>query len=297
MNLERFVPIAGFCLLGILLLSGCVGDTGRTEEAADPDEEAWIDLFDGEGLDGWTAKFQGHKVGDNYANTFRVEDGTIKVRYDGYDKFGDRFGHLYHDTPFSHYRLALEYRFVGEFMPDAPEYARLNSGVMFHSQDPRTMPVGQDWPISVELQLLAEEEEGQPRPTGNMCSPGTAIVYEGQLDERHCIESSASTYPKGRWVSAELVVLGDSLVRHVIEGEQVMEYTHPQVGGVVVSGHDPAQKQDGKRLEEGFIALQAEGQEIDFRNVRLLNLKGCMDPEALNYKRYYVASDPATCRY
>lgn len=159
------------------------------------------------------------------------------------------------------------------------------------------MPVGQDWPISVELQFLAEEEEGQPRPTGNVCSPGTAIVYEGQLDERHCIESSAGTYPRGVWVSAELLVLGDSVVRHVIEGEQVLEYTHPQIGGGVVSGHDPAQKQDGRLLADGFIALQAEGQEIDFRNVRLLNLNGCMDPDALNYKRYYVAPDPATCRY
>jgi hypothetical protein len=280
----------------VLLLSGCAGGNGRIEEAEDPDEEAWIDLFDGQTLDGWTVKLRHHEVGDNYAMTFRAEDGIIKIRYDGYTEFGDRFGHLYHDRPFSHYQLALEYRFVGEAMPDAPEYVRLNSGVMFHAQDPRTMPVGQDWPISVEFQFLAEEE-GQPRPTGNMCSPGTAIVYQGRLDERHCIQSSAATYPKDRWVSAELLVLGDSLVRHVIEGEHVMEYTHPQIGGGVVSGHDPAQKQDGRLLDEGFIALQGEGQEIDFRNVRLLNLKGCTDPEALNYKRYYVASDPATCRY
>jgi len=285
------------CLLGVLLFSGCTGGAGRIEEAEDPDETAWIDLFDGETLKGWTAKLQHHEVGDNYAMTFRAEDGIIKVRYDGYEEFGDRFGHLYYDRPFSHYRLALEYRFVGEAMADAPEYARLNSGVMFHTQDPWTMPVGQDWPISVEFQFLAEEEEGQPRPTGNMCSPGTAIVYQGRLDERHCIQSSAGTYPKDRWVSAELLVLGDSLVRHVIEGEQVMEYTHPQIGGGVVSGYDPAQKQDGRLLEVGFIALQAEGQEIDFRNVRLLNLNGCMDRDALNYKRYYVASDPATCQY
>lgn len=297
MDTSRDLRTTVSCLLGVLLLSGCDGDTGRMAEEEDPDAEVWIDLFDGETLDGWTAKLQGHEVGDNYANTFRAEDGIIKVRYDAYDEFGDRFGHLYYDTPLSHYRLALEYRFVGEFMPDAPEYARLNSGVMFHSQDPTTMPVGQDWPISVELQLLAEEQEGQPRPTGNMCSPGTTVVYQGLLDERHCIESSAGTYPKDRWVSAELVVLGDSLVRHVIEGEQVMEYTHPQVGGGVVSGYDPAQKQDGRLLSEGFIALQAEGQEVDFRNVRLLNLKGCMDPDALNFKRFYVASDSASCRY
>ena len=297
MSFERLANVAVSWLLGVLLLCACAGETDRTAEAEDQDEEAWIDLFDGETLDGWTAKLKGHEVGDNYAKTFRAADGLIKVRYDGYNEFRDRFGHLYYDTPFSHYRLALEYRLVGEFMPDAPDYARLNSGVMFHSQDPRTMPVEQDWPISVEFQLLAEEEEGKARPTGNMCSPGTAVVYDGELDERHCIESSAGTYPQDVWVSAELVVLGDSLVRHVIEGEQVMEYAHPQIGGGVVSGYDPAQKQDGRLLAGGLIALQAEGQEIDFRNVRLLNLKGCMDPEALNFKRYFVASDPVTCRY
>lgn len=298
MNPIERMPVR-FALLACLLVlpGGCAGDGDRATVAEDPDAEVWIDLFDGETLDGWTAKLRHHEVGDNYANTFRAEGGLIGVRYDGYEEFGDRFGHLYYDRPFSHYRLTFEYRFVGETMPDAPDYARLNSGVMFHSQDPRTMPVGQDWPISVEFQLLAEEEEGQPRPTGNMCSPGTSVVYQGELDERHCIESSAGTYPKDRWVSAELVVLGDSLVQHIIEGEPVMEYTHPQIGGGVVSGNDPALKQDGKLLEEGFIALQAEGQEIDFRNVRLLNLKGCMDPEALNYKRYYVAPDRATCRY
>ena len=296
-SIERMPVRFGLLACLLVLPGGCAADGDNATEAVDPDEAVWNDLFDGETLDGWTAKLQHHEVGDNYAMTFRAEDGIIKVRYDGYDEFGDRFGHLYYDTLFSHYRLALEYRFVGEFMPDAPEYARLNSGLMFHSQDPRTMPVEQDWPISVEFQFLAEEEEGQPRPTGNMCSPGTAVVYEGQLDERHCIQSSAGTYPKDRWVSAELLVLGDSLVRHMIEGEQVMEYTHPQIGGGVVSGHDPAQKQDGRLLGEGFIALQGEGQEIDFRNVRLLNLKGCMDPEAINYKRYYVASDPVTCRY
>lgn len=293
---EWIVPLAG-CLLGVLLVSACAGDTGRVSKAEDPDAEAWVDLFDGETLNGWMPKLKGHEVGDNYASTFRAADGIIQVRYDGYEEFGDRFGHLYYDTPFSHYRLALEYRFVGDFMPDAPEYARLNSGVMFHSQDPRTMPVGQDWPISVEFQFLAEVEEGQPRSTGNMCSPGTAIVYEGQLDERHCIESSADTYPKDVWVSAELLVLGDSLVRHLIEGEPVMEYTSPQIGGGVVTGYDPAQKEDGRLLAGGFIALQSEGQEIDFRSVRLLNLEGCTDPDAHNYKRYYVASDPATCRY
>lgn len=260
-------------LAGALLAGSLVTACGGAAEVG-PGPDDWIDLFNGRDLSGWTVKIAGHEVGDNYARTFRVEDGVLEVRYDGYDDFGGRFGHLYHDRPFSHYRLAFEYRFVGELHPGAPDYARLNSGVMFHSQDPRTMPVDQDWPISVELQLLAGLGDGQPRPTGNMCSPGTTVVYRGERTEAHCIESTSGTYPPGRWVRAELVVLGDSLVTHIIEGDTVLQYTRPAIGGGVVSGYDPAVKVDGTPLTGGLIALQSEGQPVDFRNVRLLNLQG-----------------------
>ena len=144
---------------------------------------------------------------------------------------------------------------------------------MFHSQDPRTMPKEQDWPISVEFQLLAGLGDGKSRPTGNMCSPGTNIVYKGKLDERHCIESSSKTYDKNEWVTAELIVLGDSLVTHIINGDTVLQYSKPQIGGGVVNRYDPAIKQDGKILSQGFIALQSEGQPIDFRKVEIMYLE------------------------
>jgi hypothetical protein len=280
----------------VLVLTAVAVGACAPEGNETPGPDDWSELFNGSDLSGWTVKIAGHEVGENYAGTFRVEDGVLAVRYDGYDDFGARFGHLYYDQPFSHYRLAFEYRFVGEFHPGAPDYAVLNSGVMFHSQDPRTMLVDQDWPISVEFQLLAEMEPGQPRPTGNMCSPGTTIVWRGERTEAHCINSSAGTYPAGQWVHAELVVLGDSLVLHVIEGDTVMRYSGPAIGGGVVSGFDPAVKVDGTPLTEGFIALQGEGQEVDFRNIRLLNLKGCTDPGSESYRPWYVASDPGGCR-
>jgi hypothetical protein len=145
---------------------------------------------------------------------------------------------------------------------------------MFHSQDPRTMPVEQDWPISIEMQFLAGLGDGQPRPTGNMCSPGTHIVYQGKLDTRHCINSTSKTYEGEQWVKAELIVLGDSLITHIINGDTVLQYSKPQIGGPVVNRYDPTQKTDGKMLSSGFIALQSEGQPIDFRNVRIMNLEG-----------------------
>lgn len=261
----------------------------------DPAKKEWISLFNGKDINDWIVKIHHHETGENYGNTFRVEDGILKVRYDQYDQFNDRFGHLYYKTPFSYYHLKLEYRFTGEWRKDAPVYTELNSGVMFHSQDPNTMPKEQDWPISIEMQFLAGLADGKPRSTGNMCSPGTHIVYNGKLDTRHCINSTSKTYTPDQWIKAELVVLGDSLITHIINGDTVLQYSHPQIGGPVVNRFDSTQKTDGKMLKQGFIALQSEGQPIDFRNVEILNLEGCMDRSSKKYKPYYIKNDHAKC--
>jgi hypothetical protein len=249
------------------ILSGCAAKnmgTGR---------ENWRPLFNGRDLNDWIVKVYHHEVGDNYGNTFRVEDGIIKVRYDQYDSFNNRYAHLYYKTPFSFYKLRFEYRLTGEWRKDAPSYTELNSGVMFHSQDPRTILKEQDWPISVEFQLLAGLSDGKPRPTGNMCSPGTDVVLDGKVDSRHCINSTSKTYPPDQWVKCELIVLGDSLITHIVEGDMVLQYSKPTIGGGVVNGANPKIKVDGTRLKTGFIALQSEGQPVDFRNIDILDLE------------------------
>ena len=237
-----------------------------------PAQDGWIFLFNGKDIKDWFVKIQHHNVGENFGNTFRVEDGIIKVRYDQYDDFNDQFGHLYYKVPYSYYHLKLEYRFTGNHQKGAPDYTLRNSGVMFHSQDPRTMPKEQDWPISVEMQFLGGLGDGKSRTTGNMCSPGTKVVYNGKLDSRHCISSNSKTYHGDQWVKAELMVLGDSLITHIINGDTVMQYSKPQIGGDVVNRYDPAIKKDGQILKSGFIALQSEGQPVDFRNIRLKDL-------------------------
>lgn len=231
-----------------------------------------ISLFNGKDLEGWIPKIYHHETGDNFANTFRVKDGILQIRYDEYKDFGDRFGHLFYETPFSSFHLKFEYRFTGIWRPDAPVYTKLNSGIMFHSQSPESILKEQNWPISVEMQLLAEEKVGVPRPTGNMCSPGTDVVFEGKIDPRHCINSSSRTYKNDEWVKAELIVHADSLIQHVINGEVVLEYSQPTIGGGVAEGYDPAIWQPGLSLKSGYIGLQSEGQEIDFRNIRIIKL-------------------------
>lgn len=234
-----------------------------------PADGAWHPLFDGKTLDGWTVKLNHHALGDNFGDTFRVADGMIQVRYDRYPEFGDRFGHLFFDQPFSHYRLAVEYRFTGSLHRGAPGYAVLNSGVMLHAQDPRTILKDQNWPISIELQFLAGLPDGKPRPTGCVCTPGTHVVHNSKLTEAHIIQSTAGTFRPDEWVRAEAIVRGSESITHLINGQRVLEYAQPQIGGGVCAGYDPAVFQAGRLLSSGFIGLQSEGQPVDFRKVEI----------------------------
>lgn len=289
-----------FRVLTVLLLASNLS-CGRPEpggprtgpETTSPDD--WTPLFNGRDLDGWVVKIRGFEAGDNYGDTFRVQDSLLTVSYDGYEgDFAGRFGHLFYREPFSHYLLRVEYRFVGEQAPGGPDWALRNSGVMLHSQSPESMGRNQDFPISIEVQFLGGTGTGE-RSTANLCTPGTHVEIDGQLVTDHCIPSSSRTYNGDVWVRSETLVLGDSLIRHMVDGETVLEYAHPQFGGGVVNDYDPSVKRDGEPLREGYIALQSESHPIQFRRVELLNLKGCMDPESPSYRPYYVAPDPSAC--
>lgn len=261
-------------LLAIFLLLLLFSSCGKSESktTGKSTEAEWETIFNGKNLEGWTAKLQHHESGDNYANTFLVVDGIIQVNYDGYERFDERYGHLFYKKPYSSFHLKFDYRFTDQWMEDAPSYTYRNSGVMFHSQAPETILKEQDWPISVEYQMLADAGDGKPRPTGNMCSPGTEVFYNGEMDPRHCISSSSPTFPWDEWVHAELIVYRDSLVIHKVNGEQVLEYTNPQIGGGVANRFDPSYKVDGQMLKEGYIGLQAEGQGVEFKNIKIKEL-------------------------
>jgi hypothetical protein len=235
-------------------------------------EKPWKILFNGKDLTSWTPKIHHHLSGENYANTFRVNDGILEVNYSDYETFDNRFGHLFYEKPYSSFHLKWEYRFTDEWLADAPIYTYRNSGVMFHSQSPESILLEQDWPISVEYQMLSQEKEGVPRPTGNMCSPGTEVVYEGKIDPRHCIESSSPTFKWDEWVRAELIVFGDSIVHHLVNGDTVLTYSLPQIGGGNANRYDPAFKVDGKPLTSGYIALQSEGQGVLFKDIKIREL-------------------------
>lgn len=260
---------------GILLLS-----TNLFANAQDKKPKP-IQLFNGKDLKNWTPKIRNHKVGDNYKNTFRVEDGLLKVRYDGYDNFNFQYGHLFYNKEFSAYLLRVTYRFVGEQANGGEGWAWRNSGAMLHGQDPKTMGVDQDFPISIEGQLLGGNGKDE-RTTSNLCTPGTNVVMDNKLFTPHCISSTSKTYAGDQWVTTDFLVLGDSLVQHILEDKVVLQYTKPQIGGGNVSDFDPNVKKDGQLLTKGTISLQSESHPIDFKKVELYDLEPYMkDPNKL----------------
>jgi hypothetical protein len=253
-------------LLLLLLLTSAVSAVAEDGQA----EGKWIPLFNGKNLDGWTPKITGYELGENFGNTFRVEDGVLKVAYDQYDAFDERFGHLFYKDKFSHYLLRVEYRFVGEQLAGGPGWAVRNSGIMLHGQTPESMRKDQDFPVSIEVQLLGGTGQGD-RPTANVCTPGTHIVMDGKLITRHCNNSTSNTYHGDQWVTVLVEVRGNGKSRHIIDGQTVFEYEQAQLDEndadakkLIVDGN--------KMLHEGTISLQSESHPVEFRKVEIMVL-------------------------
>ena len=295
-------------LAALALTAGCAsmqaassgGASASAGGSKDPNAREWIQLFNGRDLNDWQIKFAHHPLGENFRNTFRVEDGLLKVRYDQWPSFDGEFGHIFYKGTFSYYIVAAEYRFVGGQVAGAGPslaWAKRNNGIMAAGQSAESMGLDQDFPMSLEVQLLGGLSDGKPRSTGNLCTPGTNVHFGDTLVTRHCTSSSSKTYDGDQWVRVEALVLGDSIIKHIVNGDTVLTYRKPEMGGGSANNMKPGVKVDGTPITSGTISLQAETAEIDFRKVEVLNLEGCTDPKAKNYKRYFVKSDPAACRY
>ena len=256
-----------------LLLALLVGVLGVSQwgAAAEVDGE-WVSIFNGKDLEGWTPKIKGFEAGDNFGDTFRVEDGKIVVRYDKYTgPFRGRFGHLFYKEPLSNYEVKFDYRFVGEQAPAGPAWALRNSGIMIHGETPESMRKDQDFPVCIEVQLLGGDGTN-PRSTGNLCTPGTNVVYQGKLHTQHCTNSTSDTYHGDQWVSCEVEVHGGRLIRHKINGKTVMEYSEPQLDETDPHGKRLLDGGAPKKVTGGTISLQSESHPVEFRNIMLRKL-------------------------
>jgi hypothetical protein len=248
---------------------------GACATAAGPSGPGWRSLFDGKTLDGWTPKIRGFPLGENYRDTFSAGNGVLKVSYDKYDKFGERFGHLFYKAPFRAYKLRLEYRFIGETPTDTPAWAIANNGVMIFSQDPKTMAVGDSFPVSVEAQILGLAA-GQNRTNGNVCSPGTNIVMGGKLITEHCINSAVPAAPNGEWVKFEVDAFPSGEVVEWQNGVETIRFSDVQLDpdGRMANSKPVIAAAGGKlALDGGYICLQSEGAPIEFRHIEIMELK------------------------
>lgn len=257
-----------------LILSSCVFIACTTKNQTNDEASEWLQLLGEDNLQNWIVKIAGYEADNNYANTFRVENGILKVRYDeGYDTFENRFGHLFYKDTFSHYILRLEYRFVGDQCPGAPNWAYRNSGIMLHGQSPESMTIDQDFPASIEFQLLGSDSTRR-QVTGSVCTPGTNIVMDGELILEHCIESSSESYMDDQWVTAEVEVRGNEIIKHIINGDTVMVYNQPQLDDREAYYERLVALNNGTpMLSSGTISLQSEGHPCDFRNIEVKLLK------------------------
>ena len=249
---------------------------GSSAPSADDSPRKWVSLLNGKDLEGWTPKIKGYPAGENFGNTFRVEDGVLKVSYDKYDKFDGKFGHLFYKHEYSRYRLRIEYRFVGPQCPGGPSWAFRNSGVMIHGQTPESMGKDQDFPVSIEVQFLGGPEQGK-RSTANVCSPGTNIVMGGKLITQHCNNSkSPGRYRGDQWVSIEVEVNGNGTIKHIVNGETVIEYEKPQLDPNDADARKLIVAKNGEKLmlHRRHRPLQSESHPIEFRKVEILDLGG-----------------------
>ena len=253
----------------ILFFAAFVYPTSSFAQANEEGE--WIQLFNGKNLDGWTPKIRYHKLGENYADTFRVEDGILKVGYENYDEFNETFGHLFYKDSFSNYRMRVEYRFVGDQCKGGPGWATRNSGVMLHGEKPEGMAKDQDFPVSIEVQLLGGDGKNK-RTTSNLCTPGTNVEMSGKLFTPHCTKSSSKTYHGPQWVTAEIEVRGNQVIKHLLDGEVVLEYQKPQLDERDGHAKELAEKAGTKMLSGGTISLQSESHPVHFRKVELMVL-------------------------
>lgn len=231
----------------------------------------WKTIFNGKDLTGWSPKFTGHEYGENYLNTYQVKDGKLIGCYDAYDSFDNNFGHIFYHEKLSRYRPRLEYRFVGELVPGSPYWAFKNSGIKIHTPHPSELPVDQTLLVAVEAQIIGGDGETE-RFTGNVCTAGTRIEMNDSLITKHCTNSGYPAISDTSWVKMEIEVHGSEKIQHKINGQVVMEYSRPQYDDTDEFARDLMEKGHPGIISEGYIALQAEGHPVEFRNIQLMKL-------------------------
>lgn len=233
-------------------------------------KDKWVTIFNGKDLSGWTMKIAGQPLGENYGNTFRVENGILSTRYDNdvYKNFNNQFGALYYKKKLTNYRLKVEYRFVGETAAGAPSWGFRDGGIQYHSQSPESMALDQQFPMFLEYNILGGNGKDD-RPTGEICANGIIIQIDGKKNPSFCNPpQNKKTFHGDQWVTLEIDVRGDKIT-HFVNGEEIMKFEDPRYD----PSHDIAKKyivNGNDKVTSGYISIQSNSHPMDFRKVELL---------------------------
>src|SRR5882724_7680578 len=242
--------------------------------AAPADDEGWIPLFNGKNLDGWYS-FQPTTGRNNEPKKFfKVTDGMIHVLDLSEDphEWKGAVGYLATNQEYSDVRIHLEYKWGTKRFARSLEGKR-NSGLMYLVVGPDKM-----FPRSVECQI-EETDTGDlwlvdgisittwlVDPYSSMYSddpsaPGAKRVIGGPTIPASRVLKSGDFEDRTGWNTVEVILDGDRST-HIINGRIVNRAWD-------IKQPDPADPNRMIPLKVGHIALEAEGSEIWFRNIKI----------------------------
>ena len=201
-----------------------------------------IFLYSGTDLEGWHIDVPEMDTAD-VRNPFIIRDGLLV-------SLGTPQGHIITDKKYKNYSLDVEYRFAGN--PG-------NCGVLVHASTPRVLY--EMFPKSIEVQMYHEnagdfwcigENITVPSMEQRRGDPAEWGVTEGK--KRRILNlTDGSENAVGDWNHMHIECLGNEIKVWVN-------------GDFVNHGFDCT-------ADEGQIALQAEGAEVEFRRVELRSLQ------------------------
>ncbi|RYD48761.1 MAG: DUF1080 domain-containing protein [Verrucomicrobiaceae bacterium] len=242
--------------------------------------EEWVTLFNGKNLDGWTTVLQDKKPGEDPDRFVQVRDGAIHMYADTDPEKKVPFGVIVHEKTFSRFHMSLEYRWAEKKFAPRKNDIR-DAGLLYHASN-----AGKVWPDSVEYQI----QEGDsadivflPKAGLTWMRPDTDKAPEGQGDPGMLPEEGG--FPRdfsrtnfayiGRypvldnlegWNRVEVIVHADETAEHIINGT-----TRARIANL--------REKDGSPVREGKVALQLEGAEILYRDVKIRELSEPLKPD------------------
>jgi hypothetical protein len=229
----------------------------------------WKPLFNGKNLNGWSVHYASKTAADAPppASLFRVENGVIHAYPAQADGSAQPNAYLETDAEYQDYVVSLEYQWGEKKFAPRANLVR-DAGLIYHVHRERAADwpagaeaqiqegdVGDSWAVSAQLGSFVDPKTGRYALPENGGVPVT-LGHDGKFERtRH---SRVNEYPG--WNTLEVIVRGDHAT-HVVNGVTNMRVYD-------IKGWDGASN-SWVKVDRGRIALQAEGAEIFYRNIRI----------------------------